>query len=189
MSLLCARFTGRSLPMKRLPKTRKCMMQRTREIIEATRAQSLVNHLRKLWLRTTHKPNLLKWLQLWRKRFLNFYIRKILLREDLTANTNILTARFLLAIKTNADGQIQYYARYVQERRSDRIQQYMLHGVQFLLASSARLLLPLVSAFNFVLKKFRRKTAFLQLTEPLVRGVNVKRTSDTKNWRKSNTTC
>ena len=59
---------------------------------------------------------------------------KVILREELPDGANALTARFVLAIKSNADGQVKYKARYVIGGHRDRLKQYLVHGAQALQA-------------------------------------------------------
>ena len=92
-------------------------------------------------------------------------------REDLRDGANSLTARFVLAIKSTADGRYKYKARYVIGGHRDKLKHYMVHGAQTLQASSARLLLALASSFNFELWTSDIKLAYLQSTKPLKRKV------------------
>ena len=71
------------------------------------------------------------------------------MKEELPNGANALTARFVLAIKSNTDGQVKYKARYVIGGHRDELKQYLVHGAQTLQASSARLLLALAAIHGF----------------------------------------
>ena len=60
-----------------------------------------------------------------------------------------LTARFVLAIKSNADGHVKYKARCVIGGHKESLKNYMVDGAQTLQASSSRLLLALATARGF----------------------------------------
>ena len=59
-----------------------------------------------------------------------------MLEEELPEGANALTARFLLAIKCQADGPIEYKARYVIGGKREKLKHFMVHGAQSLPASS-----------------------------------------------------
>ena len=99
---------------------------------------------------------------------------KVILKEELSDGANALTARFVLAIKSNADGQIKHKARYVIGGHRDSLKQFMVHGAQTLQASSARLILALATMFEFHVWSSDVKLAYLQSTEPLTRRVFIK---------------
>ena len=96
---------------------------------------------------------------------------KVILKEELPDGANALTARFVLAIKSNADGEIQYKARYVIGGHRDRLKHYMVHGAQTLQASFARLLLVLATAHEFKAWTSDVNLAYLQSSKPLERRV------------------
>ena len=96
---------------------------------------------------------------------------KVLLKEELPDGANALTARFVLAIKSNADGKIKYKARYVIGGHRDRLKPFLVHGAQSLQASSARLLLALAAMLDFDVWSCDVKLAYLQSSEPLTRRV------------------
>ena len=74
---------------------------------------------------------------------------KVMLKEELPDGANALTARFVSAIKSNADGQVKYKARYFIGGHRDKLKHYMVHRAQTLQASSSRLLLALAAAHDF----------------------------------------
>lgn len=57
---------------------------------------------------------------------------KVIQKEDLTNDANALTVRFLLAIRTNAEVNIKYKARYVIGGHRDNMKNYLIHGSQTL---------------------------------------------------------
>ena len=74
---------------------------------------------------------------------------RVMLKEELPGGSNALTARFVLAIKSNADGAIKYKARYASGGHRDKLKHFMVHGAQTLQASSSWLLLALASTHSF----------------------------------------
>ncbi len=94
---------------------------------------------------------------------------KVIIREELPNGANALTARFVLAIKSNSDSEIKYKARYVIGGYSDTLKHYMVHGAQRLRVSSARLLITSAYIFGFYECSSDVKLAYLQSTVPLRR--------------------
>ena len=84
---------------------------------------------------------------------------------------NSVTARFVLGIKSNADGEIKYKARYVIGGHRDCFKHCMVHGDQNVQPSSARLLLALAMAYDFNVWSTDVKLAYLQSSEPLERKI------------------
>ena len=99
---------------------------------------------------------------------------KTILKEELLDGANVLTARFVLAIKSSADGSTKYKARYVIGGHRDKIKHCMVHGAQTLQSASARLLLALASVLKFSVWSADLKSAYLQSTESLHRRVFVR---------------
>ena len=65
----------------------------------------------------------------------------VLLQEELPVGSNAFTPRFVLAIKSNADGKIKYKTRYVISGHRDRLEPFLFHSAHSLQASSVHLLL------------------------------------------------
>ena len=53
---------------------------------------------------------------------------KVLLKKELPDGANALTARFVLAIKSNADGETKYKSRYIIGGHRDVLKHFMVHG-------------------------------------------------------------
>lgn len=99
---------------------------------------------------------------------------KFHLLEELPIGANALTALFVLAIKSNADGEIKKKARYFTGSHRDVLKHYMVHGAQTLQTSFARLLLALASLLDFDVRCADVKIAYLQSSKPLERRVFIK---------------
>ena len=65
-------------------------------------------------------------------------------------------------MKSNADGEIKYKARYIIGGHRDYLKHYMVHGAQTAQPSSARLLLALAMALEFDVCPRDVKLAYLQ---------------------------
>ncbi len=74
---------------------------------------------------------------------------KVIFKSELPNGANTLTARFVLAVKSNSDAKIKYKARYVFGGHPDQLKHYLVHGAQTLQASSARLFLAFAAGYNF----------------------------------------
>ena len=74
---------------------------------------------------------------------------KVILNEKLPDGANALTARFVLAIKSSADGDVKYKARNVIGSHRDVLKIYLVHGAQTLQGSSVWLILALASMYSF----------------------------------------
>jgi len=57
---------------------------------------------------------------------------KIILREDIPKDANVLPGRFVLAIKSTEDGEVKYKARYVLGGHRDKLKRMMVHSSQTL---------------------------------------------------------
>ena len=99
---------------------------------------------------------------------------KVILREEIPDGANALTARFVLAIKSNADGKIKFKAGYVIDDHPDKLKRYLAHGAQTIQFSCTRLVIALVSGQNFAIWSSDVKLAYLQSSEPLSRCVLIK---------------
>ena len=102
---------------------------------------------------------------------------KVILRSELPNGANAITARFVLAIKSNADEKVKYKARYVMGGHRDKMKNFLVHGAQTFQPSSARLLLALSSIHGFDVWSTDVKLAYLRSSEPLTRRVFDKNTA------------
>ena len=98
----------------------------------------------------------------------------VILKEELPDGANALTARFVLAIKSNADGEIKFRARYVMGAHRDKLKHFLVHGAQIVQPSLTRLLFAFFSAHGFIIWHSDVNLGYLQCSEPLERRVLVK---------------
>lgn len=74
---------------------------------------------------------------------------KLILREELLSDGNILPGCFVMAIKSTGDGKIKYKARYVIGGHRDKYKDLMVHSTSNLQPQSVRILLALAAIFEF----------------------------------------
>lgn len=91
----------------------------------------------------------------------------------------MFTAQFVIAIRSNADGEVNYKPRYAIEGQRDSMKSYLIYGAQTLKASSPRLLLALPSVFRFYVRSSDIRLAYQQSREPFMRRVFI------KNWQRN----
>ena len=103
------------------------------------------------------------------RNLLNHGTFKVLLKDELPDGAKALTARFILGIKSNADGKIKCKARYGVGGHRDRLKHFIVHGAQTLKPSSTRLLLAMAALSLFDVWSGDIKPAYVQSTEPLTR--------------------
>lgn len=73
---------------------------------------------------------------------------KVIFDEEFLDRANVLNARFVLGIKSNAEGKIEFKASYVIAVHLDKLKLYMVHSAQTLQASSPRHFLTIASNFR-----------------------------------------
>ena len=96
---------------------------------------------------------------------------KVIPKSELPEDANALTARFALAIKSKAEGNSKYKARFVIVGHGDSLKHYLVHRTQTLEVFYARLLIALALAHNFDVWSSDVKLEYLQSAEPLTRRV------------------
>eukprot|EP00171_Calliarthron_tuberculosum_P022290 IDg22290t1 len=96
---------------------------------------------------------------------------KVILREEVPPNANILPGRFVLAIKSTEDGKIKYKSRYVIGGHRDRMKAMMVHDAATLQLLSIRLILTLSAIEGFDIWTSDVRHAYLQSEEPLSRDL------------------
>ena len=70
---------------------------------------------------------------------------KVILREEIPPDANVLPGRFVLAIKSADNGQAKWKARYVIGGHRDKLKRLMVHSAKTLQPASIRLLLGLAA--------------------------------------------
>ena len=96
---------------------------------------------------------------------------KVILKEELPPDGNVLPGRFVLAIKSTDDGKINYKARYVIGGHRDKYKAFMVHSTSTMQPQSIRLLLALAAVFEFDIWTSDVRQAYLQSAEPLARDI------------------
>lgn len=94
---------------------------------------------------------------------------KVILKEEIPPDANVLPGRFVLALKSSIDGKIKCKARYVIGGHRDKLKHMMVHSSTTLQPQSVRLLLALAGIFGFDLWTADIRQAYLQASEPLER--------------------
>lgn len=73
---------------------------------------------------------------------------RIILREEIPQDADVLPGRFVLAINSSTDGQIKFKALYVIDGHRDRMKDLMAHNAATLQSQSIRLL-AVATMFGF----------------------------------------
>lgn len=100
---------------------------------------------------------------------------KVLLKDDIPADGNVLPGLFLLGLKSLIDGKVKYKARYVLGEHRDRMKPWMVHSSTTLQPQSVRMLLALAAMFGFEVWTADIRPAYMRSAEPLERKIFIEK--------------
>ena len=100
---------------------------------------------------------------------------KVILKQDIPSDANILPVRFVLAIKSTEDGEVKFKARYVIGGHRDNKKNLMFHTATTLQPQSIRLPIALSSMNDFDIWTSDVRQAYLQSSEPLQRDIFIRK--------------
>lgn len=87
---------------------------------------------------------------------------KVILKEDIQRNGNVLLGRVVLALKSTIDGNVKHKARFVIGGHRDKLKELMVHSSRTLQPQSVRLLLGLAVACRFEIWTPEVRQAYIQ---------------------------
>ena len=91
---------------------------------------------------------------------------KVILKEEIPKDANVLGARFVLAIKSTIDGKIKFKARYVIGGHRDRLKAFMVHASQTIQPTYIRMVLALAAILGFDVWSTDVTQAYCNLLSP-----------------------
>lgn len=103
---------------------------------------------------------------------------KVVLKEEVPSNANVLGGRFVLAIKDSDTDREVWKARFVVQGYRDKMNKSLVHDNSNVRPSSVRMLVGLASIFGFQLFSTDVTQAYLQSVDKLMRDVYVKPTKE-----------
>ena len=99
---------------------------------------------------------------------------KIVAKEEVPRNANILGGRFVLTIKDSGTSKETYKARYVVQGYADKLKSSLVHDNPTARQFSVKILVGLAAVYGFRLFSTDVTQAYLQSTEKLMRDVYIK---------------
>lgn len=103
---------------------------------------------------------------------------KIIMKNEMSPNPNILGGRFVLAIKDGGTPKERWKARFVVQGHRDKMKRSLVHDSPNAKQQSTRLVVGLASVFGFRLFSTDVTQAYLQSADELMRDVYVKPTKE-----------
>lgn len=107
------------------------------------------------------------------RNFLRRNTFKIILKKDVPPNGNILSGRFVLAIKSTVDGQIKFKARFVIGGHRDKMKNMMVHCTITAQPQTVRMVMSIASILDFNAWGSDVRQAYLQSTKGLDRQLYI----------------
>jgi Reverse transcriptase (RNA-dependent DNA polymerase) len=99
---------------------------------------------------------------------------KVVLRDEMPENPNIMGGRFVLTIKDSGTSKEIYKARYVVQGFRDKKKTSLVHDASTSKQQSTKLLIGLAAIFGYRIFSTDVTQAYLQSAEPLMRDVYIK---------------
>ena len=113
---------------------------------------------------------------------------QIILREDIHADANMLSGRFVLAIKSTKDGEVKYKVRFVIGGHRDKLKHVMVHHTATVQPQPIRPLLAPTVARGFDIWTFDVTKAYFKSSAPLLRDIFISKAIPEFNLKPGNET-